>query len=54
MARGLKIQIKEVKGMFYLSSENKGADQLGGHRSADLHFWFRICKKQFSHDATLF
>ena len=28
MARGLKIQIKEVDGLYYLCSENKGADQL--------------------------
>ena len=31
--------------MFYLCSENKGADQLRGYREADLRLCFRICKK---------
>ena len=31
--------------MYYLCSENKGADQLRGHREADLRLCFRICKK---------
>ena len=31
----------------YLCSENKGADQLCGYRTADLRLCFRICKKQF-------
>ena len=35
MARGLKFQIKKLEGLFYLCSENKGADQL---------LCFRICK----------
>ena len=30
--------------MFYLCSENKGADQLRGYREADLRLCFRICK----------
>ena len=30
--------------MHYPSSENKGADQLRGHREADLRLCFRICK----------
>ena len=30
MIRGLKFRIKEVEGMYYLCSENKGADQLQG------------------------
>ena len=29
----------------YIYSENKGADQLRGHREADLRLCFRICKK---------
>ena len=29
MARCLKFRIQEVEGLYYLSSENKGADQLG-------------------------
>ena len=31
--------------MYYLCSENKGADQLHGYREADLRLCFRICKK---------
>ena len=30
--------------MYYPSSENKGADQLRGHREADLRLCFRICR----------
>ena len=30
--------------MYYLCSENKGADQLRGYREADLCLCFRICK----------
>ena len=45
MARGLKFRIKKVEGMFYLCSENKGADRLRGYREADLRLCFRICKK---------
>ena len=37
--------------MFYLCSENKGADQLRGYREAELRPCFRICKKPVSHDA---
>ena len=52
MARGLKLWIKEVEGLFYLFSENKCADQLYGYRAAALHFYFRINKNhRFSHDA---
>ena len=44
MARGLKFRIYEVEGLYYLSSENKGAD---------LRLCFRIyAKLLFSHDAT--
>ena len=32
MARCLKFRIKEVEGLHYLCSENKGADQLSGYR----------------------
>ena len=31
--------------LYYPYSENKGADQLRGHREADLRLCFRICKK---------
>ena len=34
-----------MEGLYYPYSENKGADQLRGHREADLHLCFRICKK---------
>ena len=50
MARGLKFRIKEVEGLYYPCSENKGADQLRGYREADLRLCFRICKSRFSHD----
>ena len=36
MARGLKFRIKEVEGLYFLYSVNKGAD---------LRLCFRICKK---------
>ena len=45
MARGLKFRIYEVEGLYFLCSENKGADQLCGYREADLRLCFRICKK---------
>ena len=50
MVRGLKFRIYEVEGLYYLCSENKGADQLRGYREADLRLCFRICKSRFSHD----
>ena len=48
MARGLKFLIEEEEGFCYLCRQNKGVDQLCGHRTADLRLCFRICKKQFS------
>ena len=45
MAIGLKFRIQKIEGLYYLCSENKGADQLCGHRDADLRLCFRICKK---------
>ena len=45
MAKGLKFRIQEVEGLYYLSSENKGADQLRGYHEADLRLCFCICKK---------
>ena len=41
MARDLKFCIKEVEGLYYPSSENKGADQLRGNREADQRLCFR-------------
>ena len=46
MARGLKFQIQEVEGLYYLSSENKGAEQLRDYHAADLCLCFSICEKQ--------
>ena len=34
-----------MEGLYYLYSENKGADQLRGYCEADLRHCFRICKK---------
>ena len=45
MARGLKLRIKKVEGLYYLCSENKGADELRRDIEADLRLCFRICKK---------
>ena len=42
MARGLKFRIEKVEGLYYLCSENKGADQLRGCHKADLRLCFRI------------
>ena len=38
--------------LYYLCSENKGADQLCSYCMADLRLCFRIGKILFSHDAT--
>ena len=43
-ARGLKFRIYKVEGLYYLCSENKGADHLRGYREADLHLCFRMGK----------
>ena len=37
MTRGLKFRFKKVEGLYYLCSENKGADQ-----TTDLRLCFRI------------
>ena len=53
MARSLKFRIYKEEGLYYLSSKNKGADQLRRHSEADLRLFFRIyAKRLFSHDAT--
>ena len=44
MARGLKFWILEVEEVYYLCSENKGADRLSDYREADLLLCFRICR----------
>ena len=53
IARGLKFRIYKEEGLYYLCSENKGADQLCSYREADLGLCFRICKSLVSHDAAL-
>ena len=53
MARGLKFRILEEEGLYYLFSDNIGADQLRGYREADLHLCFCICKKPYSHNEAL-
>ena len=45
MAKGLKFWIYEEEELYYLRSENKGADQLHSNCAADLRLCFRICKK---------
>ena len=45
MAKGLKFQIKQIKGLCYVY-ENKGADQLHSCHAVDLHLCFRISKEQ--------
>ena len=42
MSIGMKLHIKEVEGLYYPCSKNKGAD-----READLRLCFSICKKPF-------
>ena len=42
--RGLKFRVLKAEGLYFLCSENKGADQLRGYREADLRLCFRICK----------
>ena len=44
MARGCKFWIYKVEQLYYLCSENKGADQLRGYREADLRLCFRLCR----------
>ena len=41
----MKFCIKVVEELYYLYSENKGADQLRGYREADLRLCLCICKK---------
>ena len=43
-ARSLKFRIQVEEELYYLSSENKGVDQLRGYREADLRLCFRLCR----------
>ena len=53
MVRGLNFGSKKKDCTSnYLSSENKGTDQLCSYCAADLRHCFRIRKNKFSHDAT--
>ena len=47
MARGLKIRIYEVEGLYYPSSGNKDAEHL---REVDLRLCFPYAKSRFSHN----
>ena len=53
IARALKFQIwvvEVVEGLYYLYSENKGADQLCSYCAADLRLCLRMhAKSRFSH-----
>ena len=44
MIRGLNLLIKKVDSFYFLSGENKDANQLRDYRAADLHLCFHICK----------
>ena len=50
MARGLKFRIQKEEGLYYLCSENKGADRLRCYREADLRLCFAYEKIWYSHD----
>ena len=43
-AGSLKFRILKEEEVYYLCSENKGADQLRGYREADLRLCFLICR----------
>ena len=45
IAKGLKFRIYKEEGLYYLCSENKGADQLRSYCAADLRLCFSKCKK---------
>ena len=51
MARDLKFQVKEVEGVFYLCSENKGTDQLT--LQPIRAFVFAYAKSRSSNDTAL-
>ena len=44
MVRGWKFRIYKVEKLYYLCSENKGADQLRSYCEADLRLCFRLCR----------
>ena len=50
MSKALKFPIWKVEPLYYLCSENKGADQLSGYLAADICV-FVYTKGGFYHDA---
>ena len=44
MATGWKFWFKKVEELYYLSSENKGGDQLRSYCEANLHLCFCLCR----------
>ena len=54
MAGGLKFKIEAKERLYYLYSENKGADQLLGTKLLICGFLFAYAKNRFSHDAAHF
>ena len=46
LTRDLKFLIQEEEELYYLCSENKGADQLHGYLEADMRLCLRMCKRQ--------
>ena len=50
MSRGLKSLDLEIEGLYYLCSENKDADQLGGYCPSDLRLYFVYAKSRVSQD----
>ena len=50
MARGLKFRSKKVEGLYYLFSENKGADQFAVTAKLICVFVFAYAKRWFSRD----
>ena len=50
MARGLKLRIQEVEGLYHPCCENKGADQLRVNAKLIYVFVFADAKCLFSHD----
>ena len=51
MARGFKFRTSKVERLYYLRSENKGADQIRGSAKLICVFVFAYAKRWFSHDA---
>ena len=47
MTQGLKFRIQKVEGLYFLCSENIGADQLRVYCKADLRLCLRISKNPF-------